>query len=397
MPTDPKSLKYLWIHSNYDGTWMIDWHQRQVERRRAMGYDVELLLFQPDPPSRDTYYFPRLDKLWKRGDIKLMRLYDKLARAVEGRDVLIHYNGVNLHPEFLNQLNVFKVFHCADDPESTEILSRPVAHAYDIHLVSNVAEVEMYRSWGLQHVYFYPLGSLTNEDDVRDLTQSRILDQSARDIPAVFFGAFGGVGRLRLGHMAALYKAFPEAYCAGSGWPRGFVPYDEMWQVYRRAQIGWNAHNSTGPINFRLYELPAFGVMQICDNKSHLGHVFELGKEIIGYETTEECIELTKFYLAHPEAQREIALAGHERWKRDYTPDRVWERMSLIISRHFQAKTTPDDVGSLALQLEDRAHRLRYKRLVCETAELPQKILRPLVKRVRRKIQILNLPVSSEQ
>src|SRR5207244_8403393 len=138
--------------------------------------------------------------------------------------------------------------------------------AFDIHLVNNVACLDMYRGWGLNRVYFWPLGSLVTAEDVADLTPERIADISRRPIPIAFFGGRSTWRNERLDSLAA---EFPNAYCAGSGWPRGIVDWHEMWSTYKQTQIGWNLHNSSGPINFRLYDLAAHGVMQICDNKSH--------------------------------------------------------------------------------------------------------------------------------
>ena len=88
--------------------------------------------------------------------------------------------------------------------------------------------------------------------------------------------------------------------------------------LLQRTKIGINIHNSTGPINLRTYYLPANGVMQICDNKSYLGKVFELNKEVVGFDTIDEAIELCHYYLMHDDERRKIAAAGWERVLLDY-------------------------------------------------------------------------------
>lgn len=82
-------------------------------------------------------------------------------------------------------------------------------------------------------------------------------------------------------------------------------------------------HNSLGPINGRLYDLAAFSVCQICDNKKNLFHVFEEGREIVGFDTEKECFEKISYYLAHKNEAIEIAKAGHERYLRDYTTENI--------------------------------------------------------------------------
>jgi len=326
-----KQIRYLWVFSAAD-EWTVAWHSRLLERRRAQGYDVVGFCNTPMEMGRRWLHFDELDDRWRNGEKTLLRMYEGLARAIEGRDVLVLYNGANLHPDFVQSTDILKVYTAGDDPESTEVLTKPVASYFDIHLVNNVACVDMYRSWGLKHVHFWPLGSLTTIDELADLDESRIGDIALRPEQIVFFGGYQHYRRERFD---TLMREFPNAFCAGSGWPRGHVPWRDMWSKYRQAQIGWNFHNSTGPINFRTYELPAYGVMEICDNKSNLAKLFEVGKEIIGFDTTTECIDATRYYLGHPNEQREIAIAGWRRWKQDYHPDRVWERLAEIVEEYL--------------------------------------------------------------
>ena len=97
---------------------------------------------------RDLYpytIFPRLDRAWRRRDTALMEFYEVLGEKIDQCDVFIHYNGALIHPEFLSQFNQLKIYHCADDPDSSEVLSKPVAKAYDICAISNPACIEMYK------------------------------------------------------------------------------------------------------------------------------------------------------------------------------------------------------------------------------------------------------------
>lgn len=268
-----------------------------------------------------------------------MKMYDRLEAQLSDRDVLIHYNGANLHPEFVEGLDVVRVFTCGDDPESSEILSKPVAHAYDIHLVNNAACVETYRSWGLQKVFFWPLGSLTFPEDVADLDDSQmVLEIERRTIPIVLIAEAQTTRRRR--RFRKLIRHFPEAVSYGKGWSRGYLPPEEIGRVYRQAQIGWNIHNSVGPVNFRTYDLAAHGILQICDNRLHLGQVYEVGREVVGFESLRECIRLTRHFLEHQDEQREIALAGRNRWRSDYTPDAVWNKLVAIVSANFSPEIT---------------------------------------------------------
>jgi spore maturation protein CgeB len=374
------NLRYLWAYSAAHER-ASAWHQRLLVRRRELGYDIKGFCVTPAALNHRWLPFPELDQRWKSGDRKLLTLYEQLARQLEDRDVLILYNGANLHPEFVRWLNLVKVYTCGDDPESSEILSRPVAPAFDIHLVNNIACVQMYRDWGLRNVHFWPLGSQVFEEDVSDLDEAAILQVARRPLPAVFFGEIDAPWRKE--RLMRLATAFPDAWCAGRGWQRGFVDWSQVWQTYRQAQIGWNVHNSSGPINFRTYDLPAHGVLQICDNRSTLGDIFELDKEVIGFETIDECIDLTRYYLAHPQEQREIALAGWKRWKQSYTPDQVWARLVDIVEGYQQAAAPPVPVAEVSRSAQTNLQTQRRKTTFRYAVYWLKNLLRPVVNLIR--------------
>lgn len=328
-----KTLRYLWIYSAADEE-VVEWHEMLIRRRQERGYDVRGLCITPPELKRRWLPFPELDRRWRRGDPALIRLYRSVLGEIGDRDVLILYNGANLHPDFARALPLVRVYSAADDPESTEILSKPAAPAFDIHLVNNIACVGMYRGWGLDHVHFWPLGSIITPEEVADLDAETIRDPASRDTGIVYIGGFS---RHKQERIDRLRTAFPGAYIAGQGMPGGYIRTGTMRSTYRRSQIGWNIHNSSGPINFRTYELPAYGVMQICDNKEHLGEIYRLQKEVVGFDSIEECIELTQYYLDDTGEQREIAVRGWERWRRDYHPDQIWEILTGTIASDYEA------------------------------------------------------------
>lgn len=370
------SLRYLWVYSAAN-EFVVKWHKRLLERRLKRGFDVKHFCNTPLSLNRSWLPFPELDRLWRKGDRRLMELYAELTKQLEDRDVLVLYNGANLHPEFISLLpNVMKVYTFGD-PESAPILAQPIAPSFDVHLVNQFSEVEKFRGWGLKHVYFWPLGSLAMETDVADVNEENILDIKQRNIPVILFAEYS---RWRRQKLDTLDQFFPEAFLAGRGWGRGFVEWSVMWEYYLKAQIGWNIHNTTG-FNFRTYELPAYGVMQICDNKSDLSKVFEVGKEVIGFDTIDECIKLTRYYLSHPGEQREIALAGWKRWKQDYTPDKIWDKLVAIVDRHwpeFDLNTSfsqPDVINVLS-KLQEHERDTAFHRVLNQATDLLRSIYR---------------------
>ena len=131
--------------------------EKWLSRLNSAGIDVSGFCLTINAPG-PCLPWEELDVLWKRKDRKLLEMYENLGNALTNYDVFVNYNGINLHPEFLSQLKTFNVYCCFDDPESSEVLSKPVAWAYDIVLVGNRAEVATYKKWGVRKAYFWPLG-----------------------------------------------------------------------------------------------------------------------------------------------------------------------------------------------------------------------------------------------
>lgn len=336
------SPKVLVAHSNV-GAHLHEWHERRRQSGIELGYDVTNFSMA----SHLSYVpFPKLDRLWKMRDRRLMALYDALGRAISECEILVHYNGAMIHPEFLAQFGQFKVYHCADDPDASSVLSKPVAAHYDVCAISNPACIDMYKSWGCRNVFFWPLGALHYIDGVHE----ELAKRGSRDVPLSFVGSKLGVPTVRfIGKYLGLYRkkalmqrierSLPELVAYGSGWANGMISDDAVPALYSRSRIGLNVHNSIGPVNGRLYDLAAFGILQVCDNKANLSLAFEEGKEIVGFETADECVALIRYYLAHPEEGDAIAAAGRARYLRDYTITAIWTKLFTRLGTLFKAAT----------------------------------------------------------
>jgi hypothetical protein len=315
-------------------TWIDGW----LGRLRESGIQVDSFPLTLNPPAHQLYW-SQLDDLWRKRDETLLQMHERLARTLENYDVFVNWNGINVHPEFIQQLPTFNVYGCFDDPEASEILSKPVAWAYDLAMVGNIAELDTYRSWGVREVRHWPLGFFATDYDPT-LTAEKILTGN-RDVDmALLCERETNYRAERLNRFTA---AFPTATYYGKGWPNGFLPENQKVPLYQRTKIGPNFHNSTGPINFRTFILPANGVMQICDNRSHLAKLFELGEEAVGFDTVDEAIDLCRYYLEHDNERRRIAAAGWERAVRDYNEIATFRLLvtyvnELLLDRQQQKK-----------------------------------------------------------
>ena len=63
----------------------------------------------------------------------------------------------------------------------------------------------------------------------------------------------------------------------------------------------------------RLYETTGIGALLITDYKNNLSNIFEIGKEVIAYHSTEECNEIIGYYLEHKKEADDIAKSGQKR------------------------------------------------------------------------------------
>ncbi len=337
-----------------------DWFTRLKEH----GFQVDAFSLAVNPPALN-YKWPQLEVAWKIGDRALYLMYERLATTLTDYDVFVNYHGVNLHPDFVRQLSTFNVFCCFDDPEASPDLSQPAAWAYDLSLVGNIAAVELYAGWGVKHARFLPLGYRAT-DHHPALTREQIL-HGERDVDvALLCSRFDN--DLRSERLDRFAAAFPQGAYYGMNWPNGFLPEEQRIPLYQRTKIGVNFHLSTGPINYRTYTLPANGVMQLCDNKSHLGKIFTLEKEVVGFDTVEEAIDLCRYYLDHDEERRAIAAAGWARALKEYNEIAVMQRLIGYVEE-FRAQTQktrfPDEALHIAQTLRQRRsaatfHRTQY-------------------------------------
>jgi spore maturation protein CgeB len=325
-----------------------------IDRLKMAGNDVDefSLVYQKNKP---IVYWEDLDHLWRVGDRRLLDIYSALGATLNKYDAFICYNGSNVHPEIVRHFRTINVYSCFDDPESSARLSKPVAHAFDIAMVGNIAEIETYRLWGIQNVHWWPLGFRADDFDAT-LTEAQIVEER-RDVDITLLCERNSAWRRARVDQVAM--AFPQGIFRGPGWPTGFLPEKERIPLLRRTKIGVNIHNSTGPINFRTYYLPANGVMMVCDNKSFLGKIFELGKEAVGFDTIPEAIELVRYYLKHDDQRREIAAAGWKRAVRDYNEVAVFRRMVDAIAT---VKRNPKPETEIAEVISAHRHNTRLRR-----------------------------------
>lgn len=90
----------------------------------------------------------------------------------------------------------------------------------------------------------------------------------------------------------------------------------DMFRILGQSKITINTHIGIAENhanNMRLYEATGMGSLLITDRKSDIADIFEPGKEVVCYDSAEECVELIARYRRDDAERERIARAGQRR------------------------------------------------------------------------------------
>ncbi|MCK4735931.1 MAG: glycosyltransferase, partial [Methanophagales archaeon] len=315
-------ILYSWGHGNKREKSFIE---EELKRWINAGYEITPLNDREELGIMNPWAPDELDRLYRNKDERLIKLYNKVRMLAKTHDIFIVNFGNVYHPEFVKSLkdtSIYSVITSGDDPESSDWCSKPYVYAFDhafafgVNFDKDTKITEKFLEWGAKRADWWSYGA---REDMYDpsLAEDDIYNND-RDIDLIFVGS----PWLKLERLARIKRAFPQMKIygqrywktiVGSGidalrggnspkeafkavfaglWRVKELPMDELVPLYLRCKIGINIHLSYGPSNRRIYQLPANGVMQICDCPEGLGQVYEIGKEVITYHSIEEAIEL---------------------------------------------------------------------------------------------------------
>lgn len=329
-----------------------DYWKKEIES--ASSKEMQFILFNHsgylDPNSMVRAQL--LDNLYYDNNVDLQRLYLDIQKTIiaEKVDVLLVDNYCPYHPDFLKTLDIYKVLRINDGPMSSYDRDFAFLHAFDHILYHSPAYSrdmdmsEKLRYCGAEKIDFWPLGSFDALCNPAK-TENDIISM-VRDIDIVFVGAlhlnkmpllaavkkafgkrmkFYGVANLKKNVYFNLMYGFP-------GWVTQ-LPFDRYVPLYQRAKIGINVHNrgdyTVG--GYRLFDLPANGVMQISDGGKYLDNFFDVGREIELYKDVDELIDKVRYFLEHDEEREKIAVNGFRRVQKDYKISYLLQQAGRII------------------------------------------------------------------
>nr|HOO57656.1 glycosyltransferase [bacterium] len=82
-------------------------------------------------------------------------------------------------------------------------------------------------------------------------------------------------------------------------------------------------------VRLRDFEGPACGAFYVVEYMPELEHFYEIGKEIVCYESKEDLAGKIKYYLEHEDEREAIRKAGYERAVKDHT----WQKRFADVFR----------------------------------------------------------------
>ena len=106
----------------------------------------------------------------------------------------------------------------------------------------------------------------------------------------------------------------------------------ELVKVYNASKIALNIHDpQTCPI-MRDFEVPGSGAFFLTDHAQQLETLFEIGKEIVTFESTDDLRDKINHFLENPDKRQAIADRGYQKAHSDHS---YAHRMSELLAHAF--------------------------------------------------------------
>lgn len=223
-------------------------------------------------------------------------------------------------------------------------------HAYDLMISSLPNFVDRYRKRGTPA----ELNRLGFDPRVLDTVKA-----PARDVDVSFVGSLSPAHpvRARLVEWLAgqtrldIWGNGVDQFPAGSAIHRHY--HGEAWGIkmfttLARSKITVNNHIGIAENfanNMRLYEATGMGCLLLNDRKSNIEDMFEPGREIVCYESPEECLDLIRYYSKNDAERARIAAAGQRRTLAEHSYVNRTTELAKLFEQHI-AKPRPRAIWS---------------------------------------------------
>ena len=306
-----------------------------------------------------------VDRLYRERDPDYMRMVGDFIDRFRDFDLIVTGPYNFIHPELLVRelKKPIKVLGFIDDPHSTYTRGLPYLWAFDGAFfispgyIDNLSLDFVINRWGGRPTTWWPLVPFPYPPRPEHADEAFFRD---RNVDVVYVGT---PYASKIERLIRLKRHFGQRLHVHGRWPfrgyHGYVrgllgkpvyPYrvtslgtEEKTSLYWRTKIGFNMHVSDQPFetgNMRTYEVPAHGMMMICDKGAADGHakIFDPNHEAVYYDNLDQAIELMEHYLTNDGERERIAKAGFERYWRDYE----WESNLLRFLNWCENIRSPD-------------------------------------------------------
>lgn len=137
--------------------------------------------------------------------------------------------------------------------------------------------------------------------------------------------------------LSSLYRNginnFIDLYNLGKKSKGSLFGLDMYGQLFNSKIVLNNHLDSAGNMcgNIRLFEATGCGACLVTDYKENLSDYFEIDKEIIVYNSPEECVEKIQFLLNNENIRKEIAEAGQRKTLEKYNYEKRSQKLLEIV------------------------------------------------------------------
>lgn len=287
-----------------------------------------------------------IDSLLRNKNSAYLNFIDGLYKFVEDNQIEILVSSENkIHPQIIKDKfnHTINIMGMIDDPYVTYSKTIPYSWAFDgVFYISpsqhkNILTKDFLAQIGVKHTYWKPMGHFGFDFKItEDFFEKRINSVIYVGNPTLRKKEFLIKSKLELKSKFKLHgkwklNGFESLTGILNNEPFLFSrikPINNLKDFYSNHSIGLNLHVSekieTG--NIRMYELPASGVMQLCD-KSALNTnelIFKNEEEIIYYDDFKDFIEKANYFLNNPKERIRIAEAGYHKAQKLYNQEKIY-------------------------------------------------------------------------
>ncbi|MGH9364448.1 MAG: CgeB family protein [Thermoanaerobaculia bacterium] len=296
------------------------------------GAGVEVLEYNTDehPEALDTegrsYDRGTFGPVWLRAE----RLFPIVDRA-DPHLVVCNAGGLSFRPDAARRLRARTCLLgvALSDPDVFEPATSRIAGNFDVFLTNAPVCLARYEALGVEarvlpvatnEEFFYPVPP-------RGKLRCEVL-------------VLGRAHPDRVDPVKALVQNF-DTHLHGEGWQehglesRGLICGEDVLAALSSASVTvvfFKTGSGHPLVKVGLFDFAAAGALVFTNRFPEVERYFEYGRELVGFDSTEDLMRKVRHYLDHPGEAQAIRRAGRERVLREHTWRMVWPRILRDLS-----------------------------------------------------------------